>query len=246
MIIACPHCQARLNLPVHAAGCQVRCAVCRQVFGTDAPKESVQPGSPPKPMTYDEARPRVRTRRREDFDDYGDGPNLRGSPRESVESAEHAKALMRPAAYTMLAALVVTAVMVVGDAAIEAVVDPAGGALMGVCRFVLYTPMLPFIGMGAGALFTFGSRGMIVTAVVMNFILLLLLGGCEVLNVLSLGQGVLPQPAPAFVLWTGLALNGLAGLANLAAASMAIRVLTFREVAAAYAARAEEQWRRRY
>ena len=107
MIVGCPHCQARLNLPVGVEGKQVLCPICRQVFRADEDvlKESVQAGSPESAPAFVSARPRleddrrrVKTRR---LDEDGDGDPLdsHGFSPDSVELIENAKSQTRPAAY---------------------------------------------------------------------------------------------------------------------------------------------------
>lgn len=249
MVIQCPHCQAWLNLPEHVAGSQVRCAICRHAFWAEAPKDSVQPGSPPKPKTYDEPRPRARARRLEDFDDSDVRRDVRDSSPDGRELMETAKSLARPAGYAMLTAFVLTAAKHLGYIAVLIATQnfgmaqgPQDAAASSICHVSLYGPVLVFIGMGARCLFTLGSRGLIITAIVMNFIEFLLLGGGLVCNTVLMGM-----PAQGFEDGLVLALGFVSGTANLTAAVMAIRVLTFREVADAYAARAEHLWHwRRY
>jgi hypothetical protein len=257
MIIGCPHCQARLNLPDHLEGKELRCAICRQVFRADqeALKESVQAGSPesasgsvtPKPRE-EEKRPRAETRRFEDDDDYAENLGAGDFPRDSRELVENAKSLSRPAGYAMLAAFFVAAVGVVGNVAINIAElnmglaqGPAEVAFTSSCHVLLFAPMVTFIGIGARSLLTLGRRGLIVTAIVMNFIFVLIAGCGWASNIALLGR-----PAQGFADGTALAMSSVSGLANLVAAIMAIRVLMFREVADAYAARAEERLRRRY
>jgi hypothetical protein len=250
MIIECPHCQARLNLPAYVAGKQVRCAICRQMFLGDleALKESVQTGSPdsaavtPKPR--DVERPRAKTRHFEDEGDHDDHLDSRDFSPDRLELIENAKSQARPAAYAMLAAFFLTAVMLLEYLVMTIATrnmgfaqGPEEAALISFCGLLFYAPMLIFIGVGVRSLFTLGSRGLVVTAIVMNFIVFSIFFCGVLLNT------VLGTWAP--VDWMSIATSSVSSLANLTAAVMALRVLTFREVADAYAARAEEQ-RRRY
>ncbi len=245
MIIECPHCQARLNLPEHVEGKQVRCQICRHVFWADqeAPKESVQAGSPESASVRREPSHEEQGRF-EDQEDCDESIHYR----DSRELIERAKSLARPAGYAMLIAFIFTTINIFGDAAIYMATDNLGmakgaeGAVVtaatSVCHILLYAPMLAFVGLGARSLFTLGSRGLIVTAIVMSIFVLLLLGGGSVISSLFL-------PAPDLPAGTAVAMCCISSLANLTAAVMAMRVLASDEVADAYAARAKEQrWRR--
>jgi hypothetical protein len=172
-------------------------------------------------------------------------------PPDSRELVENAKSLARPAGYAMLAAFLLNTVEVIAGTAISIaneLNDPAQQDVLPLffgtlacCYVVFEIPMLIFIGIGAKSLFTLGSRALIITAIVMNFIVFLIFC-CGVVSNTLLGTW-----APVdFAMGTSIATSSVSSLANLTAAVMAIRVLTFREVADAYAARAEERLRRRY
>ena len=247
----------------------MRCTICRQVFRADqgAPKESVQAGLPesasgsatPKPREAEE-RPRAKgrrfeddgdddDRRRRDRDD-GDHLDSREFSRDSRGLVENAKSLARPAGYAMLAALFFTAadllrILVIDVFARSALLPQGPGdiAITCCCHLFLYGTMSIFIAIGARSLFTLGSRALIVAAVVMNFVRFFISACIVVLNVAFILLAW--APAPDLLLTLGIVSNVPIGLANIVAAVMAIRVLMFREVADAYAARAEEQLRRR-
>jgi hypothetical protein len=252
VVIQCPHCRARLSLPGNAEGSYVRCAICRRVFRADqdASKESDGTGSPESPPT---ATPQPREGREgyraEDHHREYLGPCDFSS--DSRELIENAKSLARPAGYAMLAALFFTAadllhVLVVDVFARSALLPqgPEDVAITCCCHLFLYGTISIFIAIGARSLFTLGSRGLIVTAVAMNFVRFFI-SSCIV--VLNLAFTLLAwAPAPDLLLTLGIVINVPVGLANVTAAVMAIRVLMFREVADAYAARAVDQLRRRF
>ncbi len=201
----------------------MRCPNCRQVFWADqeALKESVQAGSPekdsvtPRPRE-DGERPRAKRRRFEEEDDYDDRrrdrgyddhPVARDFAPDSRELIEDARALARPAGYAMLAAFCLTMANIISNVVIFIATDmlglaqgPQEAALTSFFHIVLYAPMVTFIGIGSRLLFTLGSRGLIITAIVMNFIVLLFLGGAVLLNFLMLATGRRCRPR---IWWAG-------------------------------------------
>src|SRR6202040_692683 len=92
----------------------------------DALKESVQAGSPesasgsvtPKPRE-EEKQPRAKTRWLEGQDDYDGHFDARDFSHDCRELVENAKSLARPAAYAMLVAFFLTAIMLIGYVAIN-------------------------------------------------------------------------------------------------------------------------------
>lgn len=271
MIIPCPHCQVSLNLPENVEGKQVRCPSCREVFRADKEvlQESVQPGMPEpaptsvKPKPRDEEEERPRSKRPSRYQDYEDDPDDRRDNdydrddfdgrevKKDVEViVENAKAQARPAVYIMLGAFVFTSINILGNAALTVMTQeeigglPAGGLLIGfICGVGLYLIPLMFMLAAAYALWTLGSRGIIITAIVMNFILFFLLGGGAALNVVVLAVGMVPLPLG--VVLPTIVMNSISTVLNLAAAVMAIRVLKDADVTEAYAVRIEPLSRRR-
>jgi predicted Zn finger-like uncharacterized protein len=271
MIIACPHCQAKLNLPENVEGKQVRCPNCRQVFRADKEvlQESVQAGMPepapaptavtPKPRDNQEER--SRPKRYADYDEdrdyrradiYEDDHFDRREVKKDVEEiAENARAIARPAGYVMLGAFAFTAINIAGNGVLTMLTEMEMGAMPGevlalglICSVGFYSLPLVFMMLGGRGLLTLGSRGMIVTAIVMNFILFFLLGGGAALNLGVLAMGELPVPLSLVV--PTVVMNSISSVLNLAAAVMAIRVLRDPDVSEAYAVRLQELWRRRH
>ncbi len=273
MIIACPHCQAKLNLPGNVEGQEVRCPNCRQVFRADKEvlQESVQAGMPEpapaptavtrKPRDNQEERPRPKRpsrygdydddrdyRQDDDYcDDHFDGREVK----KDVEAiVENAKAIARPAGWVMLAAFAFTGINIVTDSVLAIVVQNALGAMPGevlafqvVCSVTFYSIPLIFMMLAGRGLLTLGSRGMIVTAIVMNFILFFIFGGGAALQFAVLVMGEVPV-APGLILPI-IVMDSISSVLNLTAAVMAIRVLRDPDVSEAYAVRVEELWRRR-
>lgn len=250
MVINCPHCQARLNLPDDAQGEDFRCAGCRRTFrlGRGAPRGSFQAASPEAASVAPGRR--QQSGRRHEVEDGHHGNSYGGSlPPDTQELLKNAKSLAGPAGYAMLAAFFLTAATVIVGTAINIatqaqVLDgewlPVFFWTLACSLLLFYLPMLTFMGIGARSLFTLGSRSLIVTAIVMNFIMFLLFCCGVAVNI------VFGTLAPEnFALGAALAMGGVNSVANLVAAAMATRVLSFREVADAYAARAEDQRRRR-
>jgi hypothetical protein len=274
MVIACPHCHAKLNLPETVEGKEVRCPNCRRVFRADKEvlQESVQAGMPepapaptavtPKPRDNQEERPRPkRPTRYADYDDdrdyrrddvYDDDHFDRREVKKDVEEiVENAKAIARPAGYVMLGAFVFTAINIVSDTVLGIVAQNALGAVPGeilavgvVCSVGFYSIPLIFMMLAGRSLLTLGSRGMIVTAIVMNFILFLIFGGGAAVQLAVLVMGEVPV-APGLLLPI-IVMDSISSVLNLAAAVTAIRVLRDPDVSEAYAVRVEELWRRRH
>jgi hypothetical protein len=253
MIIKCPLCQAVLNLPAGVESEQVRCRICRHVFWVDqvVPMERVQASSSETAsgmLKSRDERCRPKAGQLEDEEECEERIHFRELSPNSREMVDRAKSLARPAGYAMLIAFIFTTINIFGDAAIYMATDNLGmangpdaaavTAVTSVCHILFHAPMLTFIGIGARSLFTLGSRGLTVTAIVMNFFVFLLLGGTVVVNFLFL-------PPPDFPRGAALAMSSVSSLANLTAAVMAIRVLASREVADAYAVWAEGRWHQR-
>ena len=149
-----------------------------------------------------------------------------------------------PGGYAMLAAFVLTAVDFIANVVIFIFTDAVGlGPLSGFCHLVIYVPMVIFIGIAARLLFTLGSPGLIVTAIVMNFIVLLILGGATFIAILMLATGALPAPNPVLV--TALAIQKRFQPGQSRRGRHGHPHLTSREVADGYAAQDQDQWRRR-
>ena len=265
MIVPCPHCQARLNLPQEVEGREVRCPNCRQVFRADgeALAESVQARPQPLPSPRDDhVQPRTQSparyrddddetdirRRRHEFDDHFDRPEVE---RDVENIVENAKAQTRSAGFAMLAAFAFTSFSILGETILNAVMQMEVGAVPGAmpvvliagCGIAFYAVPLVFIGLASRDLFTLGSRGIIITAIVMNFFVAFLLGGSAAINALLLGVGELPFPFGQILM--SLVMNAISAVLNVAAAVMAIRALRLPDVTEAYAMCAEQTWRRR-
>jgi hypothetical protein len=260
-----------LNLPENVEGKQVRCPSCRQVFRADKDvlQDSVQAGAPESAPTSVTPKPRDNQEERaipkrpslyadyEDDSDYRrdddhDGDELDGREvkKDVEELVENAKAQTRPAGYVMLGAFFFTAINIAGNGVLTVITQMQLGALPGeilavglICSVGFYSIPLIFMMLAGRALLTLGSRGLIITAIVMNFILFILLGGGAALNVWILASGELPVGL-GLVLPT-VVMNSISTVLNLAAAVMAIRVLRDPDVSEAYAVRVEELWRRR-
>ncbi len=276
MIIPCPHCQAKLNLPENVEGKQVRCPNCRQVFRADkeALQESVQEGRPepaptavtPKPFDEEE-RPRsastaaARSRDYEDDEDDGRADDWdrddfeRQVRRDSEELLENAKAQARPAGYLMLAAFVFTGLNIASNAGLTVLTERELGNLppgpmvgIMICGVSIYVVPLIFMLLAGRALLALGSRGVIITAIVMNFILFFILGAGALANVAVLTMGQIP--VPLYLVLPIIVMNSISCLLNLGAAVMAIRVLMLADVREAYAMqsanRVDLSRRRRY
>ena len=273
MIIPCPHCQARLNLPENVEGTEVRCPNCRQVFRADKKMldQGVQIGLPepgatptavtPKPRDNQEERPRPkRPAHNRDYDDDRDyRPDVydddhfdgREVKKDVEEVVENAKAIARPAAWVMLAAFAFTGINIVSDTVLGIIVQNAMGAMPGqvlavgvVCNIGFYTIPLIFIFLAGQGLLTLGSRGMTVTAIVMNFILFFIFGGGAAVQLAILVMGEVPV-APGLILPI-IVMDSISSVLNLTAAVMAIRVLRDADVSEAYAVRFAEMWRHRH
>src|SRR5947209_19957352 len=91
-VLNCPHCGKKLAVPDNAAGKQVRCPSCRQVFAfpsiqAAAPAPVPPPLPPPQAVTADPPAPPRRRREPEPADDeeYEDErPRRRRAPRDVI------------------------------------------------------------------------------------------------------------------------------------------------------------------
>jgi len=276
MIIPCPHCQVRLNLPEDVEGKQVRCPSCKEVFraNKEVLEEAVQAGLPEPTPTSVTSRPRAEEdeereppRSRPRYRDYGDDEDgddgrdrddydRRDIERDTEAVRAQAKRVARPAGYFMAAACIFTGINIAGNAVLSFLSQqemgppppgvPGPGAMIGlmvICLAVIFGPILIFIGLGSKCLFTLGSRGLIITAIVMNFILLLVMGGGLVINIIALAAGNLP--VPIHLVLPTVVMNSFTCIANLGAAVLSIRVLINADVSEAYAMQQEDISRRR-
>lgn len=267
MIVPCPHCQTRLNLPENAGGKQVRCPSCREVFRADkgALAQAVQ-AEPPPPLPADDAieerSPRSRPPRYEGYgeDEEGDEPrrdddefDRRDVERDAENVIDNAKAQTRLAAYMMLAAFAFTTLNILGNSVVNVLTQMEMGNMQGdmapfmaigvVCGVLFYAVPLGFMMFAGRGLLILGSRGIIITAIVMNFLMMLLLGGGALLNVGVMV--VMELPVPLGLTVPVIVMNSISSVLNLTAAVMAIRALRLPDVVEAYALRAEQAMRRR-
>ena len=108
----------------------------------------------------------------------------------------------------------------------------AGQTIGLVCMAIIFLPMIGCIVWAGVCLLTLRSRGIIITGVVINFLLLLILGAGLALNVFVLVQGQIPIP-PALI-WPTVVMNGISCILTLSTASSTIFVLVSGDVREAY------------
>jgi hypothetical protein len=264
MIVPCPHCESKLNLPENVEGKQVRCPSCKEVFRADKEvlEESVQAGPPepaptsvkPKPPDDEAERPRRRSRSRyadyEDDDDDFEPPEIGHDIDEMIANA---KPQMRPAGYVMLAAFVFTALNIAGNLTLNVLAHQELGAGPGgdvavvaetISGITIYSIPLIVMMLAGRALLTLGSRGLIIAAIVMNFILLFILGAFAAVNAVILASG--QAPIPVYLILPTVMMNSISCVLNLGAAVMAIRVLMLADVKEAYIVQRADLSRRRH
>ncbi len=118
------------------------------------------------------------------------------------------------------------------------------GQIVGVfCLALIFLPMIGFTFWAGVCLVKLGSRGIIITGIVMNGLLLLILGGGLGLNLYVLMEGAMPVPI-GLVLPT-VVMNSISCLLNLAAAALTIIALVQRDVSEFYAMQSGAARRRR-
>lgn len=262
MIIPCPKCQARLNLPEDAAGIEVRCPTCRHAFRAAAeggpraieegpPRRALDP-KPAAPVRYPlDDDPYDSPPRRRDFEDDLD---LREPHADKNVLADNAREHTRLAGQVMLAAAFGTLGGLIVNRGLDVLEDFERGlgpnnpefiaTLMAgiVFRAFFYGPLL-LIMLGAGRnLLRLESRGMIKGGIAVSFVMAggLALGVLvDFFRLTALGESsplVVPQ----------LVLTGLSCLASLAAGILAIRALSEQHVRQYYELQRERRYRYRY
>lgn len=259
--VRCPSCKAEFR----ADPTELQAAV---QAGLPAPAPTGASTPPPVPDdagTYpigksrdrdeDDDEPVHRRRSYGDDDDDADDSPVRRRPVVDDDTYASAKRKTAIAGYAMLAA----GFFVMLNIGVNAVMSQLAQAQMGlppmaggndaafrlgqvlgiVCLFTVFLPIIGFVFWAGGCLLRLGSRGIIITGVVMNGLILLILGAGLAINVFVLTQGNVAIPL-AYVVPT-IVMNSISCLLNLAAALLSIVALVQRDVVEFYAMRAERE-----
>ena len=261
MLIQCPKCQAKLELPADVEGKKVRCRACQEIFHvtSEIVTNAIQAGEPenkPPILSSDASADGESLPRRRSYDD--DAPDIRrgrddGDGRDnSIEDV--AKHETRLAGRVMLVTFYVTLLYVLlnfgmsqlaawgdqnpfghgGGARDEAFGRTLGFGIGVVCSIVIFVPILAFIYLAGRALLTLGSRGIIITGIVMNGIMFLILGCGLIVNLMLLSSPMVRDQIPFWTLMPTILLNPLSCLFNGMAFIFAIMALTREPVARYY------------
>lgn len=261
MLIQCPKCQAKLELPADVEGKKVRCPACQEIFHatSEIVTNAIQAGEPENkpPSNVGNA-----AQNRKGFDDDDDLDRRLDSMREDAKDVEaEAKSCTRVAGWVNIGAAVffafdilVTLVLLqltgpdqVGQLrGREAELAATIQAFMPVCIVLLYAPMIIFVLLGGRALLSLGSRGLIITGIVFNGIIVLLLGCGTLFSVFTSmtpdGRANMP---PGWVYGTTLGLGVISGILNLVAFILAIKALTRDPVAQYFRLKSGTEYRGR-
>ncbi|MBI2807403.1 MAG: hypothetical protein HYX68_20670 [Planctomycetes bacterium] len=273
MVINCPLCQVKLKLPEDMAGKRVRCPSCDGIFDAPAGAHevAVQEGAPavtptsvaPAPSWEDSPAPKPRPRFNDDYDrDTDDNEPARDEIDDLRDEQEATLATARRVTRTAGVAMLMTGCFVLVNITVNGIMTflsqgdlaPPPGADAGAfragqiaglfCVAFIFLPMIGFVIWGGSCLIRLGSRGIIITGVVMTVLLLLLLGGGLAINVVVLSQGM---PIPLWVVLPTVILNSISCLLCIASLILAIIALGNRAVSTAYLIQAESgRARRRY
>jgi predicted Zn finger-like uncharacterized protein len=254
MIIPCPQCQARLNLPEDTSGIEVRCPGCRHVFRATAPAEPPKRVLPPKPAAphdpldddpYEPPRPRR----------FEDDRDLREPRADTKVIEDNAREHTRLAGQVMLAAGCGTLVGLIANRGLAMFQDfeqglpPNNPELIGaliagiVFRAVFFGPLLLFM-LGAGRnLLRLGPRGMINGGIAVSFVAAGALALGVLVDLITLAEvfgGSSPLVVPQMVV------TGLSCGVCLTAGILAIRALSESHVRYYYDLQRERFRRYRY
>jgi predicted Zn finger-like uncharacterized protein len=254
MIIPCPKCQARLNLPEDTAGSEVRCPGCRHVFRAvpeeEPPKRVLDPKPAPTKHPLDEE-PYDRPPRRRHFDEdldlrepHGDKAVLEDNAREQTRFAGQ---MMLAAGFGTLAGLLVNRGLAVFED-FELGLGPNNPEFMAnlvigtVFRAFFFCPLLIVMLCAGRNLLRLGPRGMINAGVAVSFVVasaLALEVLVDLLRLAALGGSsplIVPQMVVTFVS------SGV----SLTAGILAIRALSEQHVHQYYDLQRERLRRYRY
>ncbi len=252
MLIHCPKCQSTLDLPDDVEGKKVRCPACQEIFR--ATKEivtnAIQAGEPA--TRKDESGASGNTpKNRYETDDDDDLDRRLGELREDPKNVEgEAKQYTRLAGLVTIAAVIFFSFDILVSLLIfqfnapnqagkfqgpDAEIVAMTQAFTPVCVVLMYAPMIVFVLLGGRALLSLGSRGLIITGIVFNGIIVLVLGCGTVVSIFSMmtpqGQANLP---PLWATVTQLSLGVMSGVLNLFAFILSIYALGREPVARYY------------
>ena len=261
MIIPCPHCQARLNLPEDGAGIEVRCPGCRHVFRAtpEGGQRAVEEGPPkrlldPRPataMSYPlDDDPYVPRPSRRSFDDDLD---LREPHGDKKVLEDNAREHTRLAGQVMLAAGFGTLGGGLINRGIDLFqsVDQGRGAndpeflvflIFGiVIRAVFFAPLLIIVFSAGRNLLRLDSSGMIKWGIAASFVMATALAMGVVIDLFRLMLG---ETSPLVV--PQMAITALSCGVCLTAGVLAIRALAEQHVRQYYDIERERRYRYRY
>jgi hypothetical protein len=203
----------------------------------------------------------VRRRRRVD-DDEANEPDEDDPLRQMRDEEDAIVASAKRKARVAGGLMLVTAFFILSNVGVNAILSQLANAQFGpapgpgndaafragqiiglICMAAIFLPMIGCIVWAGACLLTLRSRGIVITGVVINFLLLLILGAGLALNVFVLVQGQIPVP-PALI-WPTVVMNGISCILILATASFTIFVLVSGDVQEAYLIQAGVAERRR-